>query len=336
MEALTLIAPLSEGHISTNSYILFHYVMQAPVSLTYSEEKKWEASRLALHGAYKQDKDLPFVEDPRNILTFLNRHFELAAQGENQDEPIRNALHALAHASNSTTIEALNSFDLTEPSFVHGIRHAFQKNKPLKLREAVLSFLSLIGDKWFNTCDLIMGPGEMRGLCEDWSSAVDEVGLITSHLQNAALTVLFGMINSQHWRPHIPKEKWKLLEHSSSVPHDSEPLRRCLDNLKLMHEISEVGNRDAEVLWSTVLRLKYKELTLEVREQLEDATKAAPRSDIDRYLGAMDSEEREAEGALAKCTMWFADSDVFAPKTKLDNLRETRALLVGLVDFKKG
>lgn len=50
--------------------------------------------------AYKWDKFLPWVEDPRDILTLLDHHFDLATQdGQNQDEPIKYALGALNCAS---------------------------------------------------------------------------------------------------------------------------------------------------------------------------------------------------------------------------------------------
>lgn len=151
LEALRLITPLSEDDIATKSYKLFHIVMQASISPAYSEDKKWEASRLALYGAYKRDKFLPRVEDPQEILDFLNYHFKLAAQGNSQDGPIQNALCALGYASNPAATEALKNFDPTQPSFVYGIRQIFQKERPVQLRKAALFFLPLIGDRWFNT-----------------------------------------------------------------------------------------------------------------------------------------------------------------------------------------
>jgi hypothetical protein len=331
LEALRLIAPLSEDYIATKSYHLFHAVMEAPLSPTYTEEKKWEASRLALHGAYKWDKALPWVDNPQHILTFLSHHFKLA--GESQDKPIENALCALAYASSPATTEALKSFDPTQLSFVRGIRHAFKKNKPLRLRKAALFFLPLIGDKWFNTYDQIMKPEQMKVLCEDWAFAVDDAGLTSPQVQKAALTVLFAMINSRHWRQHIVKCKWKLLEHHASVPDDSEHLRRCLENPELVHEISAVGNREATVLWSTILWLKFKELIPEVQVQLVEVTKTAPRSDIEMYLRVIDSEWTDAEDALTKYTTWATDAEAVALREKIDNLREARGFLA---DLKKG
>ena len=218
LEAMEIIAPLSGGEIATNNYHLFHIVMQAPITNAYTQEKKWQAARFTMHGAYKSDEFLPWVGDPQDVLTFLGHHFELATQGgRNQDEPIQNALRTLAYASSAITIEALKDFDPTEPAFVRGICHVFQDDRLPQLRRAALFFLPLIGDKWFNTRTPIMDLDQLRLLCADWASAVDGIEL-TYNAQKATLTVLLGMINSPHWRPHIIPNKWKLLEYFTSVP----------------------------------------------------------------------------------------------------------------------
>jgi len=231
LEVMELIGPLSENDISQKSYDLFHVIMQAPVSLAYTQEKKWEASRLAMHGAYKWDEFLPWVEDPQDILTFLDHNFDLADRGgQDQREPIQNALRALAYASGSATIEDLKRFDPTEPSFVRGICYVFQGDKPSQLHKAALFFLPLIGDGWFNT-------------------SIKH----TYDVQKATLSVLFGMISSPHWRPHIVMEKWKLLEYFTSVPDGSVPLMRCIDNPELMDVIRNVADPAAMVLWLAIL-----------------------------------------------------------------------------------
>jgi len=334
LEAMELIAPLSENEIAQQSYQLFHVVMQAEESLAYSQEKKWEAARLTMYGAYKWDKFLPWVDEPRDILLFLDHHFELATRGgENQDEPIQNALRALAYASGPVTIEALKLFDPTEPSFVRGICYVFQDDKPFQLRKAALFFLPLIGDRWFNTPHPIMEPDQMSRLCVDWASAVDGIEH-TPDVQKATLAVLFGMINSPHWRPHIVVDKWKLLEYFTSVPDDSQPLRRCIDNPELMEAIKDVGNPAAIVLWLAILWLKYKELIPEVREQLETVTKEVAqgrrRSELDMYLSVMDLELRKAEDALTQYNTWSTDPAAIALRTKIDNLQQARVSLLAL------
>ena len=332
LEAMELIVPLCDNAIAQKSYQLFHITMGTPVSLAHPPEKKWEASRLTMRGTYKWDKFLPWVEDPQDILTFLDHHFDLATRGgQNQDEPIQNALRALAYASGPVTIEALNRFDPTEPSFVHGICYVFQYDKPFQLRKAALFFLPLISDRWFNTPHPIMEPDQMRSLCVDWASAVDSIEH-TYDVQRAALAVLFGMINSSHWRPHIVREKWKLLEYFTSVPDDSLPLRRCIDNPDLMDAIAKVENPVAMVLWLAVLWLKYKELIPQVQEQLETVTKEVAqgrrRTDLDMYLSAMDSELGKTEDALTRYDT--LSNDPAALRTKVDNLRQARTSLLAL------
>ena len=333
LEAMKLITPLSEEDIATKSYHLFHVVMQVPVSGAYPQEKKWEAPCLAIHGAYKWDKFLPWVEDPKDILTFLDYHFNLAKQnGEDQDELIQNALRALAYASGPITIETLKHFDPTEPSFVRGICYVHEDDRPFELREAALFFLPLIADTWFNTTDKIMEPDKMRNLCADRTSAVDGIEH-TYDVQKATLEVLFGMINSSHWRPHIVTEKWKLLEYFTSVPDDSQPLKRCLDNPELVEAISEVENPAAMVLRLTIPWLKYNELIPEVREQLEAATKEVAqrkRADLDMYMSVMDSELGKAEGALAQHDAWSVDPAAVALREKINNLQQAKAALLAL------
>ncbi|KAF9643955.1 hypothetical protein BDM02DRAFT_3175321 [Thelephora ganbajun] len=334
LEAMELIAPLSGSEIAEKSYKLFHVVMRAPVSLAYSQEKKWEASRLAMYGAYKWDKHLPWVDEPKDILTFLDHHFDLATQGDqNQDEPIHNALRALAYASSSVTIEALKHFDPTEPSFVRGICYVYHNDKPFQLRKAALFFLPLIGDRWFNTPYPIMEPDRMRSLCVDWASVVDSIEH-THNVQKVTLAVLFGMINSPHWRPHIVTERWELLEYFTSVPDDSQPLRRCIDNPELMNAIANVPNPVATVHWLAILWLKYKELIPQVREQMETVTKEIARSgrrrNLDSYLSLMDSELEKAEDALTQYNTWSTDPGAVALRTKIENLQQARVALVTL------
>ena len=334
LESLELIATLSENNVAQKSSDLFHVIMQSPVSYAYSQEKKWEASRLTMHGAYKWDKFLPWVGDPSYILSFLGHHFDLATkEDENQDEPIQNALRALAYASGPATIEALKSFDQTKPSFVRGICYVFQQDKPFQLRKAGLIFLALIGDKWFNTPHPIMESDVMRSLCVDWASAVDGIEH-SQDVQKATLTVLFGMINSPHWRPHIVPEKWRLLEHVTSVPDDSQHLRRCVDNPELMETIKNVENPAAMTLWMAILWLRYKDLIPRVREQLETSTKEVAQgtrsSDLEVCLSAMDSEVMKAENALTQFNTWSTDPAPIALRTKIDNLQQARVSLVAL------
>lgn len=337
LKCMELIAPLSREDVSQKSYSLFHTVMQAPVSLAYTQEKKWEASRLAMHGAYKWDQFMPRVVDPLDVLAFLDHHFDLATEGgQSQDEPIQNALRALTYASDSVIIDHLKRFDPTKPSFVRGICYIYRDNyrdtKPFKLRKAATFFLPLISDRFFNTPSPIMERDEMRTLCVGWASAVDAIK-DSCDVQEATLAVLFDMINSPHWRPHIVPEKWDLLKFPIPVPDDFQPLRRCIDNPELIEAIRMVADPDVIARWLKILWLKYPELIPEVRARLETATwgisHSRRRADLDWYLAAITSQLEELEGELAQYdnNTRLADPTAAALRAKIADLRKAEAAL---------
>ena len=139
------------------------------------------------------------------------------------------------------------------------------------------------------------------------------------------------MINSFHWRRHVVAEKWKLLEYFGSVPGDSRPSRRCIDNPYLMDAIRDVGNPVAPSLWLEILWLKYGELIPQVRVKLEEFTKeigqGRRRTDRGKYPSKLDSELGEVERALMQYNTWSADPAAVALRTKIENLQEARSTL---------
>jgi len=334
LEAICLLS----NHVSpSESYDLFRKVIQAPVPEAHSQ-KKWEASRLALHSAYKGDRPLPRVEDPQYILAFLNHHFELAIKGgQTQDEPIHDALHALACAPDVDTNRMPKSFNPTTPLFVRGICYSFQDNRPAKLHKAALLFLPLIGDGWFNAYSSIASPTamQMNSFCKDWASIMDSINH-TNDVKVAALTVLLGMFNSSHWRPHITLESWKLLGYFALIPDDSQPLRRCLDNPELMDAIKNVDNPVGITLWLEILWSKYVGLLPTVREQLVTVTKEiarneagldASRSHIERYMSNISSESRKAKEELKRHVIPPTDPVAAALVKKVENLQQAVSAL---------
>ena len=242
------IASPSKNNIGQKSYDLFHITMKDCVCSIHTQETQFMASQLAMYGAYKWGG---VIEDPHDILTFLNLCFDLATNDShnwykpeggpflNHDESIHQAIHVLANASGPITIEALKNFNPTEHQFVCGIYYALQADQPLQLRSAAFSFLPLISDKWFSSPNTITDHSQMRSFCVDWASVVDAIEL-TDDVKKAALTVFLEMINSDHWRPHVVVERWKLLEHISLVLDDSWPLKKCINNPKLTDEIRDM------------------------------------------------------------------------------------------------
>ena len=344
LESMELIAPFSGNLVPTKSYNLFRVVMQAPVSPGFPQEKKWEASRLTMRTAFRW-APIAWVEEPHDILTFLDHHSDLAIRGgENQDGPISDALRALGCSIKPAAADTLKHTESIKPSFARVFCYAYQGNRPNPLRVSALYLLPLMAERWFNTPDPVMEPDQMRSLCVDWASAVDRIQP-SYDMKWAILEVLFGMISSPHWRPHIVTAKWKLLEYPTPVPDDSkaqswrfpydlQPLKRCLNNPELMDAIRKVESPDAMGLWLKILWLEYKDLIPRVREQLEMVTKefaqGGRRVDLDTCLLVMDSESRKAEDGLTKYSSWSTDPAAIALRTKVDNLRQARVALVAL------
>ena len=322
---MELIAPLSNSNIAQKSYRLFHdVIMQAHISPTYPEETKWNASRLAMHGAYKCDKFLHRVDDPHDILAFLEYHFDLATEdNQNHDEPIQHALRALSYASEPPAIQALKNFDLTKPPFVRGIRHVFRDNRPAQLRKIALIFLALVGDNWFGTPDPIMTRGEMREFCAGWASFVDSAEP-TDQVQEAILAVFLGMIGSPHWCGQIALGKWGLLEHFTPILDDPRSLR-CINNPELMDEIKVIGYPALMAHWLKVLWLKYTELDTRVQEQLKATTKefvdGGRKTDLAACLSAINFELRRAKSMVIGP----------GPTSIEHNLTKARDVLTGLM-----
>ena len=319
---MKLIAPLSRADVATKGCRLFQTIIHTPVSPTHSEEK-FEASRLALHSTCEGGEPLLLVNDPQGTLNFLNPGLELTIQGKDQDAPIHNALRALAYASNPATINTPGHLDLA--SFVHGIRFAFEAGRPHKLREAALLALPLISDEWFDAARRII-PNKMGDFCQDWATVVDSIEH-TSDAKKAILTTLFHMMDSPHWRPHIPEGKWKLLEYYSLVPDDCRPLKRCLENQELLTAISQVTDPEAFALWPRILWSKYDELTPKIQEALKEVTKAAPRSHIDECYPKVGESLEEAELERLKYPTWSNDPAAAALDRKIRSIREANDAL---------
>ena len=139
------------------------------------------------------------------------------------------------------------------------------------------------------------------------------------------------MINSPSWRPHIDPKKWKLLEYFTSVPEDSQPLRRCLDNPDLVDAIRDVDSPLAMVLWLAILWMKYTELIPVVKEQLEAATKevvqGSRKTDLDMYLSVVDAGLKNAEEKLKEYNTWSTDPAAIGLRKKIDCLKQAKEML---------
>ena len=73
---MELIAPLSQDEISVKSHHLFRVVVETPDYPSYFQEKRWQASRLALRGAYERGSPLQWVDIPEDIFAPLGRRLD--------------------------------------------------------------------------------------------------------------------------------------------------------------------------------------------------------------------------------------------------------------------
>ena len=318
LEAMELITRFSGG-VATNSYHLFQIIMRAKIPEAYSEK----ASRLAIRGAFGWGGVSPPVGDPQDILNFLNHHFHLTTQShENHDEPIQISLRVLGSVQCSVMNEALKQFDPTQPSFVCGMRFAFQS---AQLRNAAFFFLPLIAD---STRDPIMGPKEMELWSKHWASAADGAGasnnIASDNTWKAALTVFFNMINSTRWRTYVVREKWGLLQRYISNPEDSEPLRRCLGNPELIDAIPKEGKPPARTLWLAILWLEYERLSPDVQEKLKAAMGEA---DLKVCLSAVESELGKTEDERLGFDSFSNDPVAVDLVKKKEDLEKTKRYL---------
>ena len=202
--------------------------------------------------------------------------------------------------------------------------------KQPQLRKAAFFFLPLISDKWFDTPHQIMKPDEMKSFCADWASTMDSIE-DTDDVKRAGLTVLFEMINSPHWRPHIVMEKLGLLEYFALVPGDSRPLKKCIDNLEILDAMKETA---APAIWLKILWLKHGELKPEVSSRLETLSKGFAqgrrRTDLEGCYLAVDLELKTAEEELTRHSTFSQDPIAVALRAKVENLQRAHNTLANI------
>jgi len=235
------------------------------------------------------------------------------------------------------TTDSSKSFDPTTPSFIRSILYALQASRPPELRKAVLLFLPLIGDRWFDAYSPIAKQRQMNEFCRDWTSAVDSIEH-TDEIKIASLTTLLWMINSDDWRPRISWGKWKLLEYYALLPGDSVPLQRCLRNPKLMGAVKDVNSSAVVTRWLDILWSRRKELPSEVKGQLtaeteriaqhqRNASLDSSRTHILEYVTYITSELKRTRDELGRYIRPFTDPIAVALEREVGELQRLASQL---------
>lgn len=276
LEGMKLITPLRNDTVASNCYDLFHVIL----SSSFEEEEIWVAARLAIHGAYKWDHFLPWVDDPDDIVKFLVHHFTIQAKGEDEvaTQAIEGVLRAIAYASNEKALDGLKKFGFTDKVFVNGVRKAFEDDRSFQTRKAVLFLMPIIQDEWFDdSLEDVVSDEDKAEFCKNWASAVDGIEH-TTDVRRATCATLFGMLNSKKWRSHIAKEKLKLMEYFADLPDDSRYFIACKKNPSVLPWLrSGAGGAGEDVerakLWLAILWSDYAVLSKDIVDQVLEMTK---------------------------------------------------------------
>ena len=325
LDALRCIGLLTYNVVPRRCFDLFTTVMTTASHLP--ADLKWEAARLAMHGAFKWEGYYPMVSSPQEVLSFLEYHFDLQSKGENQDEAIQYAIRALALGASPTCLEALAQFDPTVHPFFDGIRSLFHPEKPHELRKAAICFLSHIEARWFPVFSEHVSPDAVQEFCEDLVSAVNEVFVDELEVKRAATSILLSMADATTFRLHIPLHMWEYLEFVHELKDGSNPLRRCRGNLDIIPALRRTKDQKPLLLWLAILWREITKLNLKIQEQAVEATTRAvalsPHVE-DFLLLLLNAEETRLEEKLRAFSSWSTDGEVETLRLKLYELRESR------------
>lgn len=344
---MKLIAPVEDNTVCQSSYSLFRVI----IASSFDKEDMWKASRFAVHGAYKWDRFLPWVQDPSDLIKFLSHHFDIQAKGEDEiaGEPIQDTLRALAYASGEATIEALKKFDPTDKWFVNGVRKALEDGRPFQTRKAALFLMPIVQDRWFDDSlkEDVVPDDQKAEFCKNWASAVD--GIEHTHdVKKATSSTLFSMLNSNKWRSYITEDKLKLMEWFTVLPDESKPFNACKKNpevltwLKSKTENQNEGegknsakaNQGLMKLWLAILWLDYVSLPEAVKDQVLEMTKVViskVRHDVNFITVVMEAEKERYQTDLKEYPLWSIDDKASALRTKVDNLNSSMEKFLGAV-----
>ena len=332
LDTMKLIAPLEADAVAQHSYGLFRIIL----SSSFEEEEIWTAARLAMHGAYKWDKFLPWVEDPGDVIKFLAHHFAIQAKGEDDvaKQPIEDALRAIAYASNETTSEGLKKLNRTDKIFLNGIRRAFKDDRSFQTRKAGIFAMPIIQDKWFDdSLEDAMSDEEKDEFCKNWGSAVDGIEH-TTDVKKASCSTLFAMLNSERWRSHIMKDKLKLVEYFADLPDNSKYFNACKRNASILpwlrsraEDAGQEGTEKTKLwkLWLAILWSDYVSLPQEVKDQVLEVTKATSkaRGDVNYISRIMVAEKERYLAKLYEHVVWCLEDEAEMLRTRVEGLDES-------------
>ena len=258
-------------------------------------DQHWEATRLALHAAFRDYGRTADPGEPKEILKFLDYHVGLQGAIEDHETYIGYALASLVRSGEGDplTFQCFRDFNWTSRSFVRGVCLMMHPHRPVELRGDISALIALLSDSWFNSSVLATEPEEMSKFCEHYATFMDGVAH-EPDIRTESVTILFGMLRSPDWRNHIVTKFWRVLAYCAQV-RDTESVRWCLQNAIELLEFTR-GLPDGEGLkwWYGTLWLRYDKLDTTVRDEVKriaaDMLLGDGFSDLNLYLSLMQEE----------------------------------------------
>ena len=312
VRALRLVVQLAATHAPDASYELFKAIM-ASDNLT---DQEWEAARLAIRGAFERNVEwlLPIMEEPRDILKFLDYHLGLYGAEKYHDFSIVLALAPiLERPYDPPIIECIRNLNSTSPPFVRGVRTAIRPNASHNLRRAIAGLIALVSDQWVDSTVPVMEPEEMSEFCEHLARfTLNTPGEMLPRLHGPA--TLFGMLRSPEWRKCIPPRFWRFLPTSGRVV-EQESFRWCLRNaIEVLGFMRGLPDGDGLRRFYRVLWLHYDMLDTTVQGEVEKIAREMVSSDglgdLNVCLFYIESQVRETRLEIAWTRLGVDDVSV--------------------------
>ena len=279
--------------VAYSSYRLFKTIMTHD-NLT---DQDWEATRLAAYGAFCGHYPRG-IEEPREILKFLDHHVGLEGAGGSEHESyIQSAasvIMALQYSEgiNPLTFKCVREFNWTSPSFVRGVRSAMRPHSLLSLRLHIVGLIALVSDRWFNCPVPVMEPKEMLEFCENLSLFMD-VAPYDLDIKKWSVAIAFGMLRSPDWRKHVVPKLWSVLAYST-MGEELESFQWCLRNaIELLDFMRGLPDGEGLRWWCGTLWLHFDKLDSTIRDEVKKIAAGMRNdglSDLNFCLGLLKGE----------------------------------------------
>jgi hypothetical protein len=293
-------------------------------------ETRWKAARLALHGAYKWDLYMPWLNDPKDVIAFFEHTLESPSTEEEQDMALESAYRALAYASKR---ETLDQYDMKKRSIVDGTIATFTHQKPFQLWKAILFFLDMVEGQWFNSGGELVNEQKRRELIQKLTENVEHIEL-TVDVVCAILSVLLGMANSPLWRPHLPIRLWSVMGGFPALPETTPSFVRCRSNPDVIDGLRAYEEKSLVKFWMGILWRDWVDLRPEVQARLVEVTKevVGPGAEDHALISAaIVGTHQELNQHVEKFPPWSIEEEALACRARLEKLEQGRLKLEGVL-----